>query len=144
MNSLEVSRIDLSTGSGQERALLIMEEMLEECSRLRSENSELSSAISDAESKSSEAQSILSEAEKTISELSKENLKLQELMQSAVATLSRLSSLNEELWVSLEEKTDGIGEVLADSEEEIVDEIKTRQVWIRQALELLRNGHGPS
>ena len=144
MNRLEVSQIDLSTGGGQERALLIMKEMLAECSRLRLENSELRSAVSDAESKNSEAYSMISEAEKTISTLSKENLRLQELMQNAVTTISRLSSLNEELWVSLEEKTDGIGEVLADSEEKIVDEIKGRQAWIRKALELSGNSHGPS
>lgn len=144
MNRSEVSQIDISTGAGQERTLLIMKEMLEECSRLQSKNSELRSAVSDAESKVSEAQSIISETEKLISKLSEENLKLQELMQSAVATISRLSSLNEELWVSLEEKTDGIGEILADSEEEIVGEIKARQAWIKKALELAGNGHGPT
>ena len=109
----------------------------QECYRLQSENSELLSAVSDAESKSSEAQSMISEAEKTISELLKENSRLQELMRNAVTTISRLSSLNEELWVSLEEKTDGIGEVLAESERGIVEEIQGRQNWVREALRIL-------
>ena len=136
MTRSEISQLDLSTGTGQERVLLLLEEMMEECSRLRSENLKLRSTLSEWEQTNSSASLALQEAAETVTKLTEKNLELRLMTQEAATRLSELGSTNELLWAALEEKTDGIGEVLADSEEEIVAEIKARQVWIRQALDI--------
>ena len=144
MSDYGISQLDMSTCAGQEQTLKMMEEILEECSRLRLENSRLQSTLSEWEQANSSASSALQEAAETVKKLTEKNLELRLMTQEAVMRLSELASTNEMLWDALEEKNRGIGEVLADSEEEIVDEIKGRQAWIRKALELSGNSHGPS
>lgn len=144
MSDYGISQLDMSTCAGQEQTLKMMEEILEECSRLRLENSMLQSTLSEWEQANSSASSALQEAAETVTKLTEKNLELRLMTQEAVTRLSELSSTNELLWGALEEKNIGIGEVLVDSEQAIVDEIRRRQAWIKKALELAGNGHGPS
>ena len=137
MSNSQILQIDLGTGAGQEQALRLMTEMLAECEQLRSENFELQSKLSEWERENSSASSALHEAVETVEKLTEKNLRLRLMTQEAVTRLSELSSTNELLWAALEEKTVGIGEVLAESEAAVVEEIRSRQNWIRKSLRIL-------
>ena len=137
MSNSQILQIDLGTGAGQEQALRLMTEMLAECEQLRSENFELQSKLSEWERENSSASSALHEAVETVEKLTEKNLRLRLMTQEAVTRLSELSSTNELLWAALEEKTVGISEVLAESEAAVVEEIRSRQNWIRKSLRIL-------